>query len=163
MGDCKEQNGSFNMAMTYAKRKLLDLKYQSYMNETIDKSDLILLINIAWDKSFVRVDKNRRAIIDRGWGPYNRNILTLSHIRSTMVETKKINGMNYEVVLSPSSSVSTITNHSSICHNTFSSNSRYSDSSDINWNVGVAASVTESIVQHFESIISRLLVIYLKM
>ena len=46
MGDCKEQNGSFNMTMTDAKRKLLDLKYQSCMNETIDKSDLILLVNI---------------------------------------------------------------------------------------------------------------------
>ena len=46
-GDSKEQNRSFNMTMTDAKRKLLDLKYQSCMNETIDKSDLMLLINIA--------------------------------------------------------------------------------------------------------------------
>ena len=63
MGDCKEQNGSFNMAMTYAKRKLLDLKYQSYMNETIDKSDLILLINIAWNKSFTSISMNQRILL----------------------------------------------------------------------------------------------------
>ena len=68
MGDSKEQNGSFNIAMIDAKRKLLDLKHQSCMNETIDKNDLILLINIAWNKSFARVDKNRRAIAGRGWG-----------------------------------------------------------------------------------------------
>ena len=53
VGDSKEQNGSFNMAMTYAKRKLLDLKYQSCMNETIDKSDLMLLNNIVWNKLFL--------------------------------------------------------------------------------------------------------------
>ena len=100
MGDSKEQNGSFNMAMTDAKRKLLDLKRKSCMDETIDKNDLMLLINIAWNKSFARVDKNRRAIADRGWGPYNRNILTFSHIRATMTETDRIYDLNYQVVLS---------------------------------------------------------------
>ena len=99
-GDSKEQNGSFNMAMTDAKRKLLDLKRKSCMNETIDKNDLMLLINIAWNKSFARVDKNRRAIADRGWGPYNRNILTFSHIRATMTETDRIYDLNYQVVIS---------------------------------------------------------------
>ena len=100
---------------------------------------------------------------------YNRNILTLSHIRATMTETEKLNKMNYEVVLSPSSSVSTIVNDSSICNNMFSSNSRYSDSRDINLNVGIAASVTDSIVQHADrlsarerSTISRLSVTHLK-
>ena len=56
--------------------------------------------------------------------------------------------MNYEVVLSPSSSVSTIVNDSSICNNMFSSNSRYSDSSDIYFYVEIVSSVTDSIVQH---------------
>ena len=55
------------MVMTDAKRKLLDLKRQSCMNKTIDKINLMLLINIAWNKLFARIDKNRRAIADRGW------------------------------------------------------------------------------------------------
>ena len=66
------------------------------MNETIDKSYLMLLINITWNKSFSRVDKNRRAIADRGWGPCNRNMLTFSHIRATMTETDKIL-INYNI------------------------------------------------------------------
>ena len=74
------------MTMTDTKRKLLDLKRQSCMNETIDKGDLMLLINTTWNKSFARVDENKRAIVDRGWGPYNCNILTFSHIRATMTE-----------------------------------------------------------------------------
>ena len=82
------------MVMIDAKRKLLDLKRQSCINETIDKSELMVLINIAWNKSFARADKNRRVIADRGWGPYNRNILTISHIRATMTETDKIYYLN---------------------------------------------------------------------
>ena len=67
-----------------------------------------------------------------------------------MIETEKLNEMNYEVVLSPPLSVSTITNDSSIGNNICSSNSRYSDSSDNNLNVGIATSVTDSIVQHVD-------------
>ena len=118
--------------MIDAKRKLLDLKRQSCMNETIDKSDLMLSINIAWNKSLFCVDKNRRAIANRGWGPYDCNILICSHIRATMTETDKLNDLNYQVVLSSSSSISTITNDSSFCNNFLSSHSRFSDSSETN-------------------------------
>ena len=54
------------MVMIDAKRKLLDLKRQSCMNETIDKGDLLLLINTAWNKAFAHLDNIRRAIADRG-------------------------------------------------------------------------------------------------
>ena len=77
--------------------------------------------------------------------------------------------MNFEVVLSPSSSVSATTNYSSIWNNVCSSTRRYSDSSDINLNIGIAASVTDTIVQHEDRlnarekpIIRRLLVMNLK-
>ena len=96
--------------------------------ETIDKNDLMLLINISWNKSFARVDKDRRAISNRRRGPYNRNILTYSHIRTTMTETDNIYDLNYQVFLSSSSSVSTITKDSSFCNNFLSSHSRFSDS-----------------------------------
>ena len=150
-----KNKGSFNMTMIDAKRKLLDLKRQSCMNETIDKNDLMLLINIAWNKSFARVDKNRRAIADRRWGQYNRNILTFSHIRATMTETDRIYDLNYQVVLSSSSSVSTITNDSSFCNNFLSSHSRFSDNSVTNLKVGVAAVVTDSIIQHEDRLLAR--------
>ena len=52
MGDSKEQNGSINMAMIDTKRKLLDLKRSYCLKVTIDKSDLMMLINIAWNKIF---------------------------------------------------------------------------------------------------------------
>ena len=73
-----------------------------------------------------------------------------------MTEIEKLNDMNYEVDLSPSLSVSTITNDSSIFYNMLTSSSRYSsDSSDINLNVGIAAFVTASIAHHVNRLIAR--------
>ena len=135
--------------------KLLGLKRQSCMNETVDKGGLMLLINIAWNKSFARVDKNRRDIADRGWGPYNRNILTFSHIRATMTETDRIYDLNIQIVLSSSESVSTITNDSSFCNNFLSSDIRFSDSSETNLNIGIAATITDSIIQHEDRLLAR--------
>ena len=50
MCDSKEQDGSFNMVMIGIKRKLLGFKSSYCVKEIIDKSKLMLLINIAWNK-----------------------------------------------------------------------------------------------------------------
>ena len=82
VGDSKEQNDSSNIVMINTKGKLLFLKREYCWNELINKSDLMMLINIVWNKLFNRIDKNRRAIANRGLGPYNRNILTFSSDQS---------------------------------------------------------------------------------
>ena len=87
--------------MIDAKRKLLDLNSKHYLNESIEKSDFMVLINITWNKSFARSDKNRKAISDRGSEPYNRNILDFSLIRATMVESNYVKEMKYHFVVSP--------------------------------------------------------------
>ena len=71
VGDSKEQNGSFNMAMTKAKQRLLEDKDTlGLQNDGIVDTDLMPLINEAWEKSFVRVKKNQNAIADRGWNAF---------------------------------------------------------------------------------------------
>ena len=55
VGDSKEQNSSFNMAMIDTKRKLLALKRKYCFNESIDKSGLICLINLALKKRFLLI------------------------------------------------------------------------------------------------------------
>ena len=67
MGDSKEQNDSFNMVTIDAGCRTSVVSFE-YLNESIDKSDLTLLIDITLNKLFTRVDKNRRAITDRGRG-----------------------------------------------------------------------------------------------
>ena len=63
--------------------------------------------------------------------------------------------MNYGVFLSPSSSVSTIINNSSIWNHILSSNSRYKNSIGINLNIVITASVTDTIVQHADILTAR--------
>ena len=80
-----------------SKRQLLVLKGAQCLNESIDKSDLMLLMNIAWNKSFARIDKNRRVIADRVWGQYNRNILIFSQIRSTITDEYYLKDIKYHI------------------------------------------------------------------
>ena len=39
---------------------------------------------MAWNASFNRVEKNKNAIAERGWGPLNRNLLLYKEIQHTM-------------------------------------------------------------------------------
>uniref|UniRef100_A0A7S4UP82 Uncharacterized protein n=1 Tax=Paramoeba aestuarina TaxID=180227 RepID=A0A7S4UP82_9EUKA len=51
----------------------------------IQKTDIIPLINLAWDQSFAKVRSNRKAISDRGWNPLNRALLTHPVILKTRI------------------------------------------------------------------------------
>ena len=91
VGDSAEQNGSFNIALAKTKQDLLDKRYKKSMKADLHPHDIIPLINKAWEQSFVRVDKNKNAIADRGWNSLNRNLLTNDDICSTMTKEDKAN------------------------------------------------------------------------
>ena len=107
MDNSKEQDGSFNMTIIDAKRKLLVLKREHCLNKSIKKR-LNIVEQYCYNKSFVRVDKNTRVIADRGWGIYTRNILTFSQIKTTMIDSDYLKDIKYYIILSPSSLVSDI-------------------------------------------------------
>jgi len=86
VGDSKEQNGSFNMAMTFEKRNLVQKREQMSLPGKLVATDIIPMINRAWTKSFARKEKNKVAIADRGWNPFNRILLLDPTIRATMTE-----------------------------------------------------------------------------
>ena len=98
VGDSKEQNGSFNIAITQAKQDLLETKDTlGLYDEGIVDTDLMPIINSAWKRSFGRVDKNRNAISDRGWYPLNKALLLDPDIiatRSNAEKTKEFNQTN---------------------------------------------------------------------
>ena len=95
VGDSKEQNGSFNMAMTREKQNLLEFKDTiGSQNDGIKDTDFMPLVNRAWAKSFARIDKNRNAISDRGWNPLNKALLLEPSLRSTMSATEKMDEYN---------------------------------------------------------------------
>jgi len=67
VGDSKEQNGSFNIAFARAKQDLLQFKIKKMTQDlSLRPTDLMPLINFAWEKSFARVEQNKKAIVERG-------------------------------------------------------------------------------------------------
>ena len=62
--------------MTKVKQEQLEFKTKhTFDNPTLQPTDLIPLINKAWNQSLAQIDKNCNAIANRGWNPLNRNII----------------------------------------------------------------------------------------
>ena len=53
-------------------------------------TDIIPIVNYAWERSFVKVDNNKKAITARGWGPLNYNLLINSQIQPTTSNSEMI-------------------------------------------------------------------------
>ena len=92
VGDSPEQNGSFNMASVVRKREIVN-EQDKYMCDrpTISAHDIIGIINYAWSKSFARVDSNKKAIAERGWFPYNRNLMLDPSICASITREEEAN------------------------------------------------------------------------
>ena len=58
----------------------------------LTRTDIIPIVNYAWDHSFARVRTNLKAIRDRGWGPLNQILLSHPEI---------INGCKNELIPAP--------------------------------------------------------------
>ena len=89
VGDSSEQNGSWKMASTSFKRKLCIFKVSMGISMTVAPTDIIPIVNHAWDRSFAKIDTNKKAIAERGWGPLNRALLMDKDILKTRVELEK--------------------------------------------------------------------------
>ena len=63
------------MAIAKAKRELVDKKENAGLLGTIEKTDIVSLVSQAWNASFTRVDNNKKAVAECGWGPLNYNLL----------------------------------------------------------------------------------------
>ena len=88
VGDASEQNGTFKIALSTAKKLLIQKKEEIMQKPRIEQCEIIVLLNYAWERSFARTASNKKAIVDRGWFPYNRNLLTLPEICSTMTKAE---------------------------------------------------------------------------
>lgn len=86
-----------------SKRELLEYKYGIMIpNPVINKTDIVPLINRAWDKSFANKEANKRAIMERGWYPYNRHLLLSPELRTTMSEEER-NTESEKISIAPKS------------------------------------------------------------
>ena len=67
MANSKEQNGRYKIALARAKKELVDSKLEMHIEPaTLAATDIVPLVNIAWEKSFARIHLNKMAITERG-------------------------------------------------------------------------------------------------
>ena len=89
VADSKEQNGSYKIALARAK-KIFEDKLSMFIDPpTLERFDIIGLVNEAWASSFAKVDTNKKAICERGWGPCNRNLLKYREIQNSMTNQER--------------------------------------------------------------------------
>ena len=85
VADSKQQDGSFKISIRKAKQKLLSKRLDTYMDSPdIYPTDIMSIVNEAWDNSFAIIESNKRAISEQGWSSLNYALLNDDHIRSTM-------------------------------------------------------------------------------
>jgi hypothetical protein len=55
---------------------------------TLEKSDIVRIVNFAWQKLCSRVGTNKRSIAARGWGPLNYILLDHPELQETKDRVK---------------------------------------------------------------------------
>ena len=73
VGDASSLNGVFKAELTRAKQNYI--KHRSIPK--FEPTDIVLLTNIAFSKSFAKAENVKKAIEKRGWNPLNYNLLTV--------------------------------------------------------------------------------------
>jgi hypothetical protein len=102
VADAEEQNGTFSLAITKAKREMYKNKPDG--QKKFLPSDIIPLVNEAFPKSFGNQQFALTAIAERGWGPLNYNLL----LHPDLLATRSINTCNVQDSSSVSNSQSTV-------------------------------------------------------
>ena len=87
VGDSKQQHGAYKIALTKAKTMLIEAKAKACLQATIQPYEIMVILNIAWKKSFAVTESNRKAIWERGWNPLNRVLLQNPQIVASMTKT----------------------------------------------------------------------------
>ena len=87
VGDSSEQNGTFKMRLAEEKNKLFQHRIKTCQQDLqLLRTDIVPLVNKCFGDAFCNKINNQNAIADRGWYPYNRNLLLNNTIRGTMTQ-----------------------------------------------------------------------------
>jgi hypothetical protein len=86
------------MSMNRMKEFTMNKRMTTMTHVELVPTDIIPLVNYAWEQSFMKVESNKRAICDRGWYPLNQNLLLEPVLRETMtlkdLEEEKAAGLH---------------------------------------------------------------------
>ena len=89
VGDSAEQNGCFKMYCSEMKKKITQKRTEmGCFKLNLLRTDVIPIVNYAWERSFAKTHTNLRAMCERGWGPLNKILLHHPEISSTNSENR---------------------------------------------------------------------------
>ena len=63
------------MALTKAKQHVIEQKTKLHYDCKIEQHDIVGVVHHSWNQSFAKVEGNKKAIAERGWGPLTYNLL----------------------------------------------------------------------------------------
>jgi hypothetical protein len=149
VGDSAEQNGSWKMATTREKRKLVQFRISMGLPLNIRPTDAVPICNTAWKQSFARVSSNKRAIAKRGWQPLNRGLLRHPEVLKTKVSetTPPPPRLATDTITMPAGSASVLSDMT----NTVSSSENHSSNSlpkSLNLTSGYAGDFVTGMLQY---------------
>lgn len=88
VADSSEMNGCFKMALAKAKREYRDTVLNG--NSAFCFSDIVPLLNMAWEQSFAKVGNGKKAVAERGWNPLNYALLRYHTFPDVVTEATTI-------------------------------------------------------------------------
>ena len=80
----------FKFFLAVAKKLLMERKKKGFLPMVLQATDIIPMLNYAWERSFAIVPSNKKAINQRGWYPFNRNLLLHPELIATMTLGEKV-------------------------------------------------------------------------
>ena len=108
-------------------------------------TDIIIMLNRAWDESFADVSGNQTAISERGWNPLNRVLLLSDDLRKTITPEERKEEENSELFPKQKSGVlMDYTNEIQEAYATLPTSTN--TSVELNFSSGMAAKAIERIV-----------------
>jgi hypothetical protein len=91
VGYSTEQSGTFKIESKKTKADTVRNKIGAGLPTTLEKTDIVRIVNVAWQKSFARVNTNNRAIAARGRGPLNYILIDHPEVQETKEILQSIN------------------------------------------------------------------------
>ena len=90
IGDSTQQNGRFKIYCSKKKQEIVQFKTTNQAGRSdLLPEDIVVITKYGWIHSFADVTGNKTATAERGWYPYNRNLLLHPQLRRTMTTEDK--------------------------------------------------------------------------
>jgi hypothetical protein len=86
-----EQNGTSKIQSKKAKSDTITGNTRAGLPTTLERSDIVRIVNVAWQNSLARVETNKKAIVVCGWGALNYILLDHPELQETNDRVKSIN------------------------------------------------------------------------